>query len=361
MFEDVLRFWLDRGVDGFRVDVAHGLFKEEGLRDQVSTRRRRSRRPRGTSPTTDRSMVARELEDEPMWDQPEVHDVYRTLAPSPRRSTTATGWPSPRPGPRRPSRRPRYVRPDELHQAFNFAWLLADWVGRGVSPTSSPAPSRRRRAGRRLADLGAQQPRRRPPRHAVRRRRGRPGPGPRGDPGDARAARLGVPLPGRGARPRAGRRGPGGPAGPVVVPHRRGRAATAAGCRCRGAAASRRTASGRAPAQPWIPQPADWAPSPSRRRQGDSDSTLEFYRARPPLRREFATDAPAHEVELLDLGAARAGLPTRAADRRSLNCGVSAGAAARRRAAARERAGRRSPAAARHRRVAALLTVLRLT
>ena len=35
MFEDVLRFWLDRGVDGFRVDVAHGLFKEEALRDQV--------------------------------------------------------------------------------------------------------------------------------------------------------------------------------------------------------------------------------------------------------------------------------------------------------------------------------------
>ena len=39
MFEDVLRFWLDRGVDGFRVDVAHGLFKDrkparrEGRRD----------------------------------------------------------------------------------------------------------------------------------------------------------------------------------------------------------------------------------------------------------------------------------------------------------------------------------------
>ena len=35
MFVDVLRFWLDRGVDGFRVDVAHGLLKEESLRDQV--------------------------------------------------------------------------------------------------------------------------------------------------------------------------------------------------------------------------------------------------------------------------------------------------------------------------------------
>ena len=35
MFVDVLRFWLDRGADGFRVDVAHGLYKEESLRDQV--------------------------------------------------------------------------------------------------------------------------------------------------------------------------------------------------------------------------------------------------------------------------------------------------------------------------------------
>ncbi|MCW2797689.1 MAG: alpha-amylase, partial [Nocardioides sp.] len=33
MFEEVLRFWLDRGVDGFRVDVAHGLVKAEGLPD----------------------------------------------------------------------------------------------------------------------------------------------------------------------------------------------------------------------------------------------------------------------------------------------------------------------------------------
>ena len=32
-FESILRFWLDRGVDGFRVDVAHGLVKEQGLPD----------------------------------------------------------------------------------------------------------------------------------------------------------------------------------------------------------------------------------------------------------------------------------------------------------------------------------------
>ena len=37
-FEDVLRFWLDRGVDGFRIDVAHGMVKADGLPDVGSTR-----------------------------------------------------------------------------------------------------------------------------------------------------------------------------------------------------------------------------------------------------------------------------------------------------------------------------------
>ena len=32
-FESILRFWIDRGVDGFRVDVAHGLIKDAELRD----------------------------------------------------------------------------------------------------------------------------------------------------------------------------------------------------------------------------------------------------------------------------------------------------------------------------------------
>ena len=81
---------------------------------------------------------------------------------------------------------------------------------------------RRARAGRRHPHLGAQQPRRGPARDPLRRRRAGPRPGPGGHPHDAGAARLVVPLPGRGARPRAGRRAPRPPAGPVVVPHRRG-------------------------------------------------------------------------------------------------------------------------------------------
>ncbi len=79
------------------------------------------------------------------------------------------------------------------------------------------------RVDRRVPDVGAQQPRRDPPRHPLRRRRAGPGPRPRGHHDDARAARLELPLPGRGARPRAGRRRAGVPPGPVLPPHRRGR------------------------------------------------------------------------------------------------------------------------------------------
>ena len=123
MFEGVLRFWLDRGVDGFRIDVAHGLYKEESLRDQVIAA--------GSDPTSgqinsDHSMVSRELKDEPMWDQPEVHDVYRRWAVildkyGSDRMAVAEAWTQ------TPSAMADFVRPDELDQAFNFAWLLADW------------------------------------------------------------------------------------------------------------------------------------------------------------------------------------------------------------------------------------------
>jgi alpha-glucosidase len=123
MFEGVLRFWLDRGVDGFRVDVAHGLLKVKSLRDQ------RGHVPGGTDLPSDRqerSMVERHEVDEPMWDQPEVHDVYRAWRRileeyDGDRMAVAEAWTG------TPESMARYVRPDELHQTFNFAWLLAPW------------------------------------------------------------------------------------------------------------------------------------------------------------------------------------------------------------------------------------------
>ena len=151
MFEDVLRFWLDRGVDGFRVDVAHGLFKEESLRDQVVDG---GRRPAATPELAERRMVERTLRDEPMWDQPEVHDVYRRWhqvldevrrRPDGRRRGL---------DPDRPSRWPASSAPTRCSQAFNFSWLLADVVGRGLRARSSTGTLDAARPGRRHARPG---------------------------------------------------------------------------------------------------------------------------------------------------------------------------------------------------------------
>lgn len=107
-FDDVLRFWLDAGVDGFRVDVAHSLVKADGLPDQA---------------------VQEEglLEDNvgPMWDQEGVHDVYRRWRTvlntyDGDRALVAEAW-------LHPDRLARYVRPDEMHQAFNFDFLTSTW------------------------------------------------------------------------------------------------------------------------------------------------------------------------------------------------------------------------------------------
>ncbi|PUA82530.1 glycoside hydrolase family 13 protein [Nocardioides currus] len=119
MFEEVLRFWLDRAVDGFRIDVAHGLYKEASLRDQVVEA--------DGAPASDAGeMIERSVTDEPMWDQPEVHDVYRRWAKvldeyGEDRMAVAEAWTQ------TVESMARFVRPDELDQAFNFAWLLADW------------------------------------------------------------------------------------------------------------------------------------------------------------------------------------------------------------------------------------------
>ncbi|MFN8195742.1 MAG: alpha-amylase family glycosyl hydrolase [Nocardioidaceae bacterium] len=130
-FESVLRFWLDRGVDGFRIDVAHSLFKEASLRDQVVSPEAPDAPDALAAPSTpgiteDGGMVDPHVDDEPMWDQPEVHDVYRrwhrVLADYPGdRMTVAEAWT------KTPESMARYVRSDELSQSFNFAWLVAPW------------------------------------------------------------------------------------------------------------------------------------------------------------------------------------------------------------------------------------------
>jgi alpha-glucosidase len=136
----VLRFWLDRGVDGFRVDVAHGLVKEAGLPDwegvaamvEGTPEMRREPAPPGDAPGahTDAEEPHRAVSPvyppSPFFDQDGVHDIYRdwhrVLAEyDGDRMMVAEAWVEPA------ERLARYTRPDEMQQAFNFDFLLAGW------------------------------------------------------------------------------------------------------------------------------------------------------------------------------------------------------------------------------------------
>ncbi len=111
-FRRILRFWLDRGVDGFRVDVAHGLVKAAGLPDYT--------------PDPESGSMGGDEADVPYWGQEGVHDIYRDwhklLAEyDGDRALCAEAWlPT-------VDITAKWVRPDEMHQAFNFAYLETPW------------------------------------------------------------------------------------------------------------------------------------------------------------------------------------------------------------------------------------------
>ena len=110
-FVSVLRFWLDRGVDGFRIDVAHGMVKAAGLPDAGG----------------DGSVEMIGASKTPFFDQEGVHDIYREWRPvidsyEGDRIFVAEAWTD------SAERRALYLRPDELHQAFNFDLVVAPFT-----------------------------------------------------------------------------------------------------------------------------------------------------------------------------------------------------------------------------------------
>jgi len=109
-FLDTLRFWSDRGVDGFRIDVAHALKKNlEPLPDRYSYS----------------LSVMKDDGTDPIFDRDEVHEVYAAWREvfneyDPPRVAVAEAWVH-------PNRRPPYASANGLGQAFNFDLLASKW------------------------------------------------------------------------------------------------------------------------------------------------------------------------------------------------------------------------------------------
>ena len=120
-FDSILRFWFDRGIDGFRIDVADSMSKDDTLPDV--------RDPRVPG------QPANKYPGHPHWDRDEVHDIHRRWRriadeyadrPGGARTFVAEAWVTP------PERLARYLRPDELHCAFNFDALKAPWDAKSL-------------------------------------------------------------------------------------------------------------------------------------------------------------------------------------------------------------------------------------
>ena len=112
-FENILRFWLDRGVDGFRVDQPHAMAKAPGLPDHPYVEEAGAGFIEGR-------------ENPPMWFQEEVHEIFRNwrkiLESYPGdRAMCGEAYVYPL------SKMANWVRPDEFHQTFNFRFLDAGW------------------------------------------------------------------------------------------------------------------------------------------------------------------------------------------------------------------------------------------
>jgi alpha-glucosidase len=112
-FEDIFRFWLDRGVDGFRVDQPHAMAKAEGLPDHPYVGEAGAGFIEGR-------------ENPPMWFQEEVHPIFRRWRKilesyDGDRAMCGEAYVYPL------SLMAKWVRPDEFHQTFNFRFLDAGW------------------------------------------------------------------------------------------------------------------------------------------------------------------------------------------------------------------------------------------
>jgi alpha-glucosidase len=269
-FDAILRFWLDRGVDGFRIDVAHGLAKDPAMPDLAG-------RFADAGPAH---------AGHPYWDQDEVHDVYRrwrqVIDSYPGdRTFVAEAWVA------SPERLARYLRPDELHTAFNFIFLLAPWDAAEMRPVIDTSIDA-------LAEVGA------PPtwvlsNHDVIREVTRYGGGETGTRRARAAALLMLALPGGAYVYQGEELGlpevldlPDDVRQDPTFARTGGADLGRDGCRVPLPWSGTEPPFGFAPdgaGEPWLPQPRDWAALTAERQAEDPGSMLRLYREALRLRR----------------------------------------------------------------------------
>ena len=108
-FARTLRFWLDRGVDGFRLDVAHGMAKPAELADM----------------SLEFNALMKNDDDDPRFNNPRVHELHRRIRAVmneyPHAVTVGEIWVQDN------VRFSEYIRPDELHLGFNFRLASVDF------------------------------------------------------------------------------------------------------------------------------------------------------------------------------------------------------------------------------------------
>ncbi|MEU7553917.1 glycoside hydrolase family 13 protein [Streptomyces sp. NPDC044571] len=281
-FRSILRFWLDLGADGFRIDVAHGLVKAPGLPDLGH----------------DEQLKLLGNQVLPFFDQDGVHEIYRSWRTvldeyAGDRIGVAEAWTP------TAERTALYLRPDELHQAFNFHYLNTGWDADALRSAIDDSLDAMRPVGAPTTWVLSN--------HDVVRHVTRYGGGAQGLARARAAALLMLALPGSAYVYQGEELGL-----PEVVDlpdevrqdpsffKENGQDGLRDGCRVPIPWSGDEAPYGFGTGGSWLPQPAEWAALSVEAQTGDPASTLELYRAALRIRRERAELGAGDAVEWLE-------------------------------------------------------------